>query len=95
MSRSTILNPQHLMRQPKQSYLRVLSGGSGRTLFRRPFLVFFGLVFLLKTTGLFAQNDNIIFERFNTSHGLSNNTVKKIYQDKQRLFMGGNHRWTE
>jgi len=45
--------------------------------------------FLLGSLSLFAQNDNLVFERLNTSHGLSNNDVRKVFQDsKGYLWIG-------
>ncbi len=41
------------------------------------------IIFLIATGSTFAQNDDLIFERINTSHGLSNNTVKKTLQDSK------------
>ena len=39
------------------------------------FLIAFGIA------ELFAQNDDIVFERLNTSNGLSNNSVQRLLQD--------------
>ena len=50
-------------------------------------LLFSALLFL--NTPLFAQNENLIFERINTSHGLTNNSVRRIFQDsKGYLWVG-------
>ena len=44
-----------------------------------------------RNVNLWAQDENIVFERFNTSHGLSNNIVISILQDiKGYLWIGTN-----
>ena len=51
----------------------------------------FAFVFAISSFPLSAQTDDIVFERLNTSHGLSNNTVKRIFQDsKGYLWIGTN-----
>ncbi|MHA1988904.1 MAG: ligand-binding sensor domain-containing protein [Promethearchaeota archaeon] len=57
----------------------------------RPIYVILILSTLLFTgnSTLFAQSDNIVFERINTSNGLSNNIVRRIFQDsKGYLWIG-------
>ena len=52
-------------------------------------VLYVSLFFLTYNINLFAQNDNIVFERLNTSHGLSNNEVRKVFQDsKGYLWVG-------
>jgi len=48
-------------------------------------LLLFKIFIFIHITGinLFAQGNNIIFERLNTSHGLSNNEVRKVFQDSR------------
>ena len=44
---------------------------------------------LLYITQLFSQNENLIFERINTSNGLTNNNVRRVFQDsKGYLWVG-------
>jgi len=40
-------------------------------------------LFMLSGINLFAQNENLVFERLNTSHGLSNNEVREVFQDSK------------
>jgi len=52
-------------------------------------VIYLSLFFLMNSISLFAQKDNLIFERLNTSHGLSNNEVRKLFQDsKDYLWVG-------
>jgi len=44
---------------------------------------------LILNSQLFAQNKDIIFERINTSDGLTNNSVRRVFQDsKGYLWVG-------
>lgn len=52
-------------------------------------ILFFFLV--LTGNGVFGQSTDIVFERINTSHGLSNNSVRQVFQDnKGYLWVGTN-----
>jgi len=51
-------------------------------------LIIFSTLFITDTT-LFAQDNNIVFERLNTSHGLSNNNVQKVFQDSKGFIWVG------
>ena len=52
-------------------------------------VIYLSLFFLTNSINLFAQNDDLVFERLNTSHGLSNNEVRKVFQDsKGYLWVG-------
>ena len=45
--------------------------------------------FLFFVSQLFGQKENFIFERINTSNGLTNNSVRRVFQDsKGYLWIG-------
>ncbi|KAA3614844.1 MAG: hypothetical protein D8M58_10340 [Calditrichaeota bacterium] len=45
--------------------------------------ILFCFALLWITNNLFAQNTDVVFERLNTSHGLSNNTAQRVFQDSK------------
>ena len=58
---------------------------------RRYALTLILFVLSYSSSNLIAQDDNLVFERFNTSHGLSNNFVISILQDSNGyLWIGTN-----
>ncbi len=64
------MNGQNISRSPLNSLKRYQIGA------------LFIFLFLI-CGGVFGQSDDIVFERINTSHGLSNNGVRKIFQDSK------------